>query len=55
MMVVLTIKEMSYLMVDLFGDLVGPFRIFIYDMKLHTHCGRQNFKCLKTSFFEKSL
>ena len=33
MVVVLTIKEISYFLLGLFDDLMGPFRIYICDMK----------------------
>ena len=32
MVVVLTIEEISYLLVGLFDDLVGPLRIYICDL-----------------------
>ena len=33
MMVIFTIKEMSYLVVGLYDDLAGFFRIYIFDIK----------------------
>ena len=32
MVTVMTIKEVSYLVVGLFYDSVGPFRIYVYDI-----------------------
>ena len=33
MVVFITIKEMSYLVVDLFDNLVGPFCTYFHDVK----------------------